>query len=476
VPTRFGGMTDRESARDWAEEIFGHADLGDSRRTRRLVRIAADAAERPGGKVLEVCRTSATRQGAYDFLSNGSVSPEAVQRAVTKATTLACGGSTFCFVAIDGTALSLTDWQRRKDFGAVGTTHNGARGLKVVNAFAVAEDGTPIGMLGQKWWRREAHKRRRDCRHRTVDEKETQYWLSAIRESAFCLSGVGTRAWFQLDREGDRYATLKTLHESGQWFTVRSSWSERYLAGRKRSIRLRHAVAKSKVRGGFLLQVPTKYDRPGRVAKMLIRTASVVLEMHEPATGNRFHLPVNVVDARESRTTPRGAKPIHWRLLTNRPIDTDKDVENVLRGYTQRWKIEELHRTWKSGACRVEESQLRTTNGVMKWAIIMVATASRIERIKHLHRTSPESDASSEFSHWEIAAAVLMKRRYRRRNEPEPNPNPSVGEIVVWLAELGGYTGKSSGGPPGSITIRRGLESVAPVAAALEQLADDSKM
>ena len=27
----------------------------------------------------------------------------------------------------------------------------------------------------------------------------------------------------------------------------------------------------------------------------------------------------------------------------------------------------------------------------------------------------------------------------------------------IWLAELGGYTGKSSGGPPGTITISRGL-------------------
>jgi len=41
---------------------------------------------------------------------------------------------------------------------------------------------------------------------------------------------------------------------------------------------------------------------------------------------------------------------------------------------------------------------------------------------------------------------------------------------------LGGYTGKSYGGPPGSITRQRVLEAVAPVAAALEQLAKDRKM
>jgi len=426
--------------------------------------------------VLEACRSGATRQGAYDFLSNARVRPEAIQLAVTKSTSQACTGPDFCFVAVDGTALTLTDWQRSKDFGAVGATNVGARGLKVINAYAVAADGTPIGVLGQQWWRREARQKRQDCQHRTVNDKENRYWLNAIRDADHCLRSVGTRAWFQLDREGDRYATLKTLHETGQWFTVRSTYGHRFLVGRRRTIRLRHAVAESKVRGHYLLQIPSKFNRRGRQAKMVIRTTSVVLQMLEPATGEQFQLAVNVVDAKESRTTPRGAEPIHWRLLTNRPIKSSNDVERILRGYTQRWKVEELHRTWKSGACRIEESQLRSSDGVTKWAIIMVATASRIERLKHLYRSAPTTEASSEFSLWEVAAIVLMKRQSRRQNEPEPTVNAQLGQVVLWLAELGGYTGKSSGGPPGSITIRRGLEAVAPVAAALEQLAKDRKM
>jgi hypothetical protein len=63
---------------------------------------------------LEVCKTSATRQGAYDFLNNSSVAPEAVQQAVTIATARACSSENFCFVVIDGTSLTLTDWRRNK--------------------------------------------------------------------------------------------------------------------------------------------------------------------------------------------------------------------------------------------------------------------------------------------------------------------------------------------------------------------------
>src|SRR5450631_2074321 len=105
-----------DAARSWAEEVFGQADLGDSRRTRRLVHIAAEAAARPGGRVLEVCCTGASRQGAYDFLSNTSIAPADVQAAVTRAAALECESEELCFVVVDGTALTLKDWKRSKDF------------------------------------------------------------------------------------------------------------------------------------------------------------------------------------------------------------------------------------------------------------------------------------------------------------------------------------------------------------------------
>jgi hypothetical protein len=45
-----------------------------------------------------------------------------------------------------------------------------------------------------------------------------------------------------------------------------------------------------------------------------------------------------------------------------------------------------------------------------------------------------------------------------------------MGEAVLWITQLGGYTGKSSGGPPGAITIGRGLDRLKERAEALEDL------
>ncbi len=37
---------------------------------------------------------------------------------------------------------------------------------------------------------------------------------------------------------------------------------------------------------------------------------------------------------------------------------------------------------------------------------------------------------------------------------------PTLAQATLWLAQVGGYTGKSSGGPPGSVTLARGLKEV----------------
>jgi len=51
----------------WAEEQFGGVDLGDRRRTSRLVSIASSVARFPAGTVTSVFDNDAERQGTYDF-------------------------------------------------------------------------------------------------------------------------------------------------------------------------------------------------------------------------------------------------------------------------------------------------------------------------------------------------------------------------------------------------------------------------
>jgi hypothetical protein len=465
------GSTSRE-ARAWAYEEFGHAELGDSRRTARLVRMAASLAERPGGKILDVFRSNAEQQGAYDFLSNEKIRSGDMLDAMGAATARRCADESWVHVVVDGTSLRLTDYRRTKGFGAVGSTNNGASGLKVVHAYAVSGEGVPMGMLNQQWWARPRRKKRTDCQHRPLEDKETRHWVNAIGQAATALTDVGSKAWFQIDREGDRFWTLKSLRDSGGWFTVRSTYAHRFvLAGpTKRRRRLRDVASKGEFRGTIKLDLRERPNRHAREACVRVRTESIVVDTTEAFTEERMTLALNVVDVREVGTTPRDEEPLHWRLLTNHPVVTDDDVDAILRGYAHRWKIEELHRVWKSGACRVEESQLRSAERVIKWAILTVVTAARIERLRMLARTKPDASAADEFTAYELRALILMKRQYAKRTETIPNDTPTMANAVRWLGELGGHAGRPSSGRPGAVTIRRGLEFITPVAIALELL------
>jgi hypothetical protein len=157
-------------------------------------------------------------------------------------------------------------------------------------------------------------------------------------------------------------------------------------------------------------------------------------------------------------------------LFTNYPVATLEDAQQVVFGYTQRWRIEDFHRTWKRGACNVEQTQLHCQRHVILWATIMAAVATRVERIKHLARVQPNLPATVELSPNEIRALILLKRRYNKHTETIADVVPTIGQATLWIAELGGYTGKSSGGPPGSITISRGLSFLKPATALLEAL------
>jgi hypothetical protein len=89
---------------------------------------------------------------------------------------------------------------------------------------------------------------------------------------------------------------------------------------------------------------------------------------------------------------------------------------------------------------------------------MLAVVAARIERIKRLGREQPDRPATDELSPVEIEVLIVLKREIKKRSEVIRDGIPTMAQASLWLAELGGYTGKSSGGPPGSITIGRGLE------------------
>lgn len=190
---------------------------------------------------------------------------------------------------------------------------------------------------------------------------------------------------------------------------------------------------------------------------MSVHAAAVTLSLRDKWTKRVRALPLYAVYVRESSSVPAGEDRIKWLLYTNHPVKTMADARLVAYGYSQRWRIEDFFRTWKTGQCNVESTQLQGT---------------KQGKTKHLARTQPDLPATEELATHEVEALVLLKRK-RKKNEQLPDGIPTISQAVQWIAELGGYTGKSSGGSPGSVTISRGLERLAPAAEMRRVLRED---
>ena len=456
----------------WAREEFGDAVLDDERRVARLVTLAGDAAARPAGTVTRVCRSSAGREGAFRWLENRDIATEPVAAASHRASLRRCGTDAVVYVPIDGTTLTLTDTMDRKELGGVGTWSQRARGVQVVSALAVRLDGTPLGVCGQSMWLR-AHRVhvRHIARSGDLANRETGHLVRLLwrTNDAFIAQAPGTKPWFQIDRGGDCWPILGLAQMKEMLLTVRAA-HDRCLRDEQHRYLWKKVMSRPVI-GHHKVDVPARPARtkhgghpaqPARSAKLSLRVARVCIEASTEGMG-KVLIDVNAVLARE---VGHKGDALEWMLLTTHPVKNVADAVAVLAGYTQRWRIEEFHRTWKRGLCRVEDTQLRSREAIFKWATILGAVASRAMRLAHLGRNSSQSPATEELSAEEIDALIVLRKPPRIAR----GYAPTMGEAVRWLAELGGYTGKSSGGPPGATVIGRGLQDLAVVTEALKNL------
>jgi hypothetical protein len=326
-------------------------------------------------------------------------------------------------------------------------------------------------------WVRQNRSRHANARRSgDLGERETRFWLELLAEShaEFAQSAPECTPWYQLDRGADCWPVLALARRSNLLLTVRAT-HDRRIDGQVDS--LWSVVERSPLKGYFQVDVPARpgrrkrqrragrrvywrtAPRKARKAKVAVRAATVPLLL-TTATGASFTVEFNAVLVRE---VGRAEDRLEWLLLTTHPVRTRSDALAVVHGYEHRWRIEELHRTWKRGLCRVEDTQLRSREAIFKWATLLATVASRAMRLTYLARDQPDLPACHELSQFELRALIAL----RTPKGVALTHVPTLSQAVRWLADLGGYTGPWNG-PPGPTIVGRGLRTVLAAARALE--------
>ena len=130
---------------------------------------------------------------------------------------------------------------------------------------------------------------------------------------------------------------------------------------------------------------------------------------------------LNLVVVRED-TPARGKKPFQWLLLTDLPINTSEDLDQVIAAYQCRWRIEEFFRTVKDGM-GLEQSELDDAESTSRLLFFTTLRAVFLDELRSQAEipagTPPTREQRHELIHG-AESAIQIERERREDNKPPP--------------------------------------------------------
>jgi hypothetical protein len=442
----------------WAEEEFGEADLGDVRRTARLVQLATLLGAQPSASLPVAASEWADLKAAYRFFDNDCVRAEAVLDSHVQATVRRLQTVPLALAVQDTTYLDWTDHAATTGLGPLAApTH---QGLLAHTTLALTPEHVPLGLLQQQTWARDgAVHRQGDHKARALTEKESEKWLTSL-QAVVALQAQCPQTHFVSvgDREADLYELFLVERPNTVDLLVRAAQNrgtdhpERYLWP---------TLAAAPLATTVVIQVGARAGQPARKALLEVRWREVTLRrpVKPQAKAQPPTLMVWAVWANEANPPP-GVTPVEWLLLTTVPIHTTADALERLDWYAARWGIEVWHKILKSG-CRIESRQLATADRLKRCLALYSVIAWRILYATMLARTVPDVSCTVLLDEAEWQALYC---RIHRVATPPAQP-PSLATAVRWIAQLGGYLNRKSDGPPGVTVLWRGFQHLVEITA-----------
>lgn len=366
---------------NWAEQLFSEADLGDARRTKRLVQIAGSAVSSPGQSLMSSCNgDEAMVEGLYRWLENDAIDHRAIIEAGSSASTHWLRRVSEDIIAASDTSTIEVPHALRHALGPLRHGKKGGtgkRGLLVHSTvFHSAVTGESLGLGDQEYWKRsdEEMGKKHQRRVRAYTEKESFKWEAAIERICLKFPEFTQRFIHTMDREGDIYELLTYLNNRNLRYVIRASWNRKTEMPQRGVL---DAVSDAPLLGTVKVDIPQKGGRKGRDAVLEIRSQRVTLQ--PPCRKEALlAMSVNVVYVREQNKKDG----LNWTLLTSEPTDTLEDALYVVQCYRLRWKVEEFHNTWKTGGMNVEGLRLQSESALLKAASVLAFSAVRLAQLR----------------------------------------------------------------------------------------------
>ncbi|WP_035561936.1 IS4 family transposase [Hymenobacter sp. IS2118] len=461
----------------WAQTHFGGTVLGDARRSRRVVQLAAGWARQPGATIPQLGTGQAgASKAAYRLLGGARATPEALQGAHQAVVRQALQEPGTYLLVEDTSELSWPEAdERRPGLGPVGPGKATSQGVLLHSLVAAGwpvQDPDPaakrpalplLGLLDQQFHvRQPVPEAEKDHLHggsrlRQGRVRESALWSRSLRNVG---SPPPDARWVVVaDRGADIYEHLQQCRAQGLGFVVRAAQDRALVAGADKAPAGRlFAVARAQPSAGQLTLALR--GRPGQPAREVLLQVSFSppLALRAPqrpgaATGKGDPVPcalVRVWEAAQVGDTGPATPALEWLLLCDQPITDFAQAHACARQYVSRWLIEDFHKALKTGL-GAEKLQLQTADRLFAAVALLSVVALALVDMREKSRLQPDLPATAAG----LEATFLQVLTLR-----SSRPVQTVRDVYYALAGLGGHLGRKGDGPPGWQTLWRGLMSL----------------
>jgi len=411
-------LTEGLDAEQWAQQEFGGAQLGDARLSKRLVESATIKAQAPSRAFCGAAKGDrAAMKGYYRMIEQPDTS------ALTMANILAphrqqtarrmMAQKTVLCVQ-DGSELNYTNLDSCTGLGELKANQTGAKtyGLNLHSTLAVTSNGLPLGVLKAQCVapRPKSADDKRKPSQIPIEEKKTFVWIEHHRELV-ALAGTmpQTKIVDVCDREADFFELFDEQRNHPSVDILIRAQHNRKL--KQAPFKLFATVRQAPIEGHLQVPIPkqsartkkskqkARAARPKRLADLTLRYRQIELPAPE-YYADRPPVTVNLIHALEENP-PANTEAVEWFLLTTVAIHSAADIEQCLRWYTLRWRIEDWHRVLKSG-CSIDKLMHESAQRLRRAISINLVIGWRIMLMTLLGRETPDLPAEILFSDIEI--------------------------------------------------------------------------
>lgn len=458
-------------AASFGEKNFGHAQLGDKRRTKRLVRLVDQMCSRPGGTLPQKLRSPADLRAFYRLMQSEDVTHEAILDSHRKVTLERIKElDKPVLILHDSTELDYTGHRSLDRLGQIGS--GSKRGYITHNSLAVEPENREVLGLTNQILHRRANVRKSEthAERRKRKSRESLLWLEGTKSlpSSWNLIDV-------CDRGADTFEFLQHEVDSGRRFVIRSYHNRRIFLGHDalkdcETDKLRAHMASLPQAGTWELKVTSNVKvKPGRgktkkkTVKRHARQATMAVsfspvQLKPTESVGMKHAPLKIWAIRVwELDPPAGEERLEWILLTNEPVKTFAAAYRVVGWYECRWIIEEYHKGMKTG-CKIESIQF-TSETRLKPAIAVLSTITLT--LLQIREAARRPDAKERKAKEVVGEAyVEMLSIWRHKSI---KPDWSIYDFYYALARLGGHQNRKGDHPPGWQVIWEGWKELFPM-------------